>query len=605
MPGGHTGSAFWTDSNGNFWLFGGWAYGQYYYDENGTNLAAPVYTQNDLWEFTSSTNEWTWWGNGPLASQIDPYLDNAYPGLYGTLGVPSASNWPGSREYPANWTDSSGNLWVFGGYGWDAIGTQGYLNDLWVFSPSTGLWTWMNGSSNVPCTTVEPATIAWCGTSNPPSSSSPSAADRKSVNRAGPMSGASPDTHGSNPAYRMTAAAWPDKDGNFWIFAGSNGTGSFLSDTWKNVNPIAPKASQTISFTQPASPVTYGVSPIPLTATGGTSGNPVIFSLISGPGILSGTNNDVLTVTGDGTIVVAANQAGNANYAAATQVRCGVVVTGSFAALASPSPSSTLGTSNVQFTWTAGTGVTGYDLWLGLGGPGSSSLYTSGWLTTLSTTVPSLPAKGTTVYARLYSLINGKVQYCDYTYAEATNAPATMLSPGQGGTLGASGVTFKWTAGTLVTNYELWLGTSGPGSSNLYSSGLISATSVTVLSLPAKGAKVYARLFSEGSGGIQYVDYTYTESTETSAVLTSPIPGTTLGTSNAVFTWTGGVDVTKYDLLVGFGGPGSADFYSTGSTAAMTATVPKLPANGAKVYVRLMSDISGTWQFTDYTYTAQ
>jgi hypothetical protein len=226
-------------------------------------------------------------------------------------------------------------------------------------------------------------------------------------------------------------------------------------------------------------------------------------------------------------------------------------------------------------------------------------------LTTLSTTVPSLPAKGTTVYARLYSLINGKVQYCDYTYTEATSTAATMISPAAGGTLGFFDVIFKWTAGATVTNHGLWLGTSGPGSSNLYSSGLISATSVTVLSLPAKGAKVYARLFSEGSGGIQYVDYTYTESSETSAVLTSPIPGTTLGTSNAVFTWTGGVDVTKYDLLVGFGGPGSADFYSTGSTAAMTATVPKLPANGAKVYVRLMSDISGTWQFTDYTYTAQ
>jgi hypothetical protein len=39
----------------------------------------------------------------------------------------------------------------------------------------------------------------------------------------------------------------------------------------------------------------------------------------------------------------------------------------------------------------------------------------------------------------------------------------------------------------------------------------MTATSVIVPRLPAKGTKVYARLFSEGSGGIQYIDYTYTK----------------------------------------------------------------------------------------------
>jgi hypothetical protein len=71
-----------------------------------------------------------------------------------------------------------------------------------------------------------------------------------------------------------------------------------------------------------------------------------------------------------------------------------------------------------MFSWTTGTGATEYNLWLGLSGPGSSSLYTSGWLTTTSTTVTSLPAKGATVYARLYSEVSGKVEYNDYTYIE-------------------------------------------------------------------------------------------------------------------------------------------------------------------------------------------
>jgi hypothetical protein len=82
------------------------------------------------------------------------------------------------------------------------------------------------------------------------------------------------------------------------------------------------QAAQTIAFA-PVSAVTYGTSPIALTATGGASGNPVTFALVSGPATLSG---NTLTVTGTGTVVVAANQAGNANYAAAAQVTASIAV---------------------------------------------------------------------------------------------------------------------------------------------------------------------------------------------------------------------------------------------------------------------------------------
>jgi IgGFc binding protein/PKD domain len=85
---------------------------------------------------------------------------------------------------------------------------------------------------------------------------------------------------------------------------------------------LMPKASQTISFTPPVSPVTYGVSPITLTATA-SSGLPVTFGVLSGPGTVSGST---LTITGVGTVVVAANQAGNTYYAAAAQVTQSVVV---------------------------------------------------------------------------------------------------------------------------------------------------------------------------------------------------------------------------------------------------------------------------------------
>jgi sugar lactone lactonase YvrE len=81
------------------------------------------------------------------------------------------------------------------------------------------------------------------------------------------------------------------------------------------------KTAQTITFTAPTSPVTYGVAPITLSATA-TSGLPVTFSIRSGPGQISG---NALTITGPGTIVVAANQTGNASYMPAPQVTQSVV----------------------------------------------------------------------------------------------------------------------------------------------------------------------------------------------------------------------------------------------------------------------------------------
>ena len=82
------------------------------------------------------------------------------------------------------------------------------------------------------------------------------------------------------------------------------------------------QSAQTISFSPPASPVTYGVSPITLTASA-TSGLTVAFSVLSGPGTINGST---LSITGAGTIVIAADQAGNADYAPAAEVQQSVVV---------------------------------------------------------------------------------------------------------------------------------------------------------------------------------------------------------------------------------------------------------------------------------------
>jgi hypothetical protein len=88
------------------------------------------------------------------------------------------------------------------------------------------------------------------------------------------------------------------------------------------------KRAQSISFTPPASAFVGGSAT--LSATGGGSGNPVVFSVdpSSGPGActVSGTNGATVNYTAEGSCVIAANQAGNDTYAAAPPVQGTITV---------------------------------------------------------------------------------------------------------------------------------------------------------------------------------------------------------------------------------------------------------------------------------------
>lgn len=115
-PGARASALAYTDAMGNFWLFGG-----YGYDQNGNlnDLA-------DLWEYSPSSGEWTWVAGAPIG---------ATTGNYGTKGTSMPGNLPGAREQAGAWLDNQGHLWVFGGHGFDALGEQDALNDLWSFAP--------------------------------------------------------------------------------------------------------------------------------------------------------------------------------------------------------------------------------------------------------------------------------------------------------------------------------------------------------------------------------------------------------------------------------------------------------------------------------------
>ena len=88
------------------------------------------------------------------------------------------------------------------------------------------------------------------------------------------------------------------------------------------------KASQTIAFTSAApTSAAVGGATYAVSATGGASGNPVTFTIdgasTAGACTISGST---VSFTGAGTCLVDANQAGNANYAAASQIQQSITV---------------------------------------------------------------------------------------------------------------------------------------------------------------------------------------------------------------------------------------------------------------------------------------
>ena len=151
----------------------------------------------------------------------------------------------------------------------------------------------------------------------------------------------------SNSTVTLTGA------GTVVLQASQAAAGSYGSSAQTATFAVA-KGSQAITFTAPTTPVNYGAGSVTLSASA-SSGLPVAFSVLSGPGSVSGSN---LNVTGAGTVVVAADQAGNANYASAAQVTRSITVNKiAPAAGLTASPNPVLAQSVVTLTATVSSSV--------------------------------------------------------------------------------------------------------------------------------------------------------------------------------------------------------------------------------------------------------
>ena len=189
-PGARESGVSWTDSSGNLWLFGG---------SHPVPSPDSSTALNDLWKFDVSSGQWTWIGGSNQP-------DQAYQlGTYGTKGAAASGNVPGARFGAASWTDTGGNLWLFGGIGFAASLPRGELNDLWKFDVSTLQWTWVSGSNQPD----QAATYGTQGVADP----------------------------GNVPSGRALPASWADPGGNLWLFGGvdsGEGSGPWLrNDLWK------------------------------------------------------------------------------------------------------------------------------------------------------------------------------------------------------------------------------------------------------------------------------------------------------------------------------------------------------------------------------------
>ncbi len=239
----------WLDHQGKFWIFGG--------SELTTNYGA-------LWTFDPLSSMWTWMSGSSSPNQN---------GIYGVKGTPASTNLPGARFCAASWIDSSGNFWMYGGYGRASTNAVGGLSDLWNYNLLTNEWTWVNGSNIVDAAAVF-GTQGVSDTINTPGGRLETAATwvddsnnlwlfggilccsasgnmndvwkyNVSTNQWTWMKGSNvpnqPSVHGTKgvpaasntPGGRRIYSHWKDEQNKFWIFGGQESTNDCFGDLWR------------------------------------------------------------------------------------------------------------------------------------------------------------------------------------------------------------------------------------------------------------------------------------------------------------------------------------------------------------------------------------
>jgi len=169
----------WFDDENNMWMYGG-----------AVDTPSGSLSYNDLWMFNTTSKSWKFISG----NKNQPYCKDCTNGVYpATSGTGGTQYFPRSRSDYGYWKDTSGNIWIYGGYA-ESHGTDEY-GDLWEFNPSTKVWTLISGDDTL----------------NPPKTA-------------------------TNPGSRNAPYCWVGNDNKLYMTGGLRQYISFLRDTWR-VNP--------------------------------------------------------------------------------------------------------------------------------------------------------------------------------------------------------------------------------------------------------------------------------------------------------------------------------------------------------------------------------
>jgi uncharacterized repeat protein (TIGR01451 family) len=304
------------------------------------------------------------------------------------------------------------------------------------------------------------------------------------------------------------------------------GTGGSYSIAINGSNGLSPNASQNFTITvnqKPAITSANSVTSDPgvsSTFTVTTTGFPTSSLMEAGtlPSGVTFEDNGNGTATLSGTPAAGVSGSYPITITASNGVGAGATQKFTFGVLSAPklvtpTPSSTLKSWTQLFQWSLGNeGVTQSSLQVGTTGAGSSNVYNGAMGAATSVTVKNIPLTAATLYVRLNYMLKGNPYYVDYQLTEASIVAPILQTPSSGATISGS-TNFSWSAASPTpSEYELLLGTKGPGTSDLKLSEIPGSTTSATVSIPSKGAKVYMTLKYELDGTWYSESFTFTES---------------------------------------------------------------------------------------------
>ena len=363
---------------------------------------------------------------------------------------------------------------------------------------------------------------------------------------------------------------------------------SLTSSGWTDTGSTYTAATITQTFTVTPSAGSNGVIS-PTTAQTVSSGGSVIFTaqpnagyevsqwLVNGSAVgTSGTSYTVSNVEANTTV----------------EVTFGPVTAA--AQMVSPVAGSTLPGASVNFQWAAGTGSSGYYLYVGTS-PGFADIFNSGSIgaSTLSQTATGIPTNGSPIWVRLWTASNGSWLYNDYEYTAANLCTVTPSAGANGSinpsqpvivTVGSS-VLFTATpsAGYVVNQ---WLENGDVTQTSGTACTLIAATGTTTLEVTfAPGAN--APVISEGGPA---------QVTETTAILSGVVNPVGVSTT-AMF---------QFGSTTGYGWNTTGVNIGSGTSSVLIGgTAIGLTPGTTYHYQIVTTSTAGTFYGPDETFTAR